>query len=58
MERPQFAMHSDKNCLNLVRPGGSWHYDCVSRTLQPADSANTRFVEALLQRLYKTTAAL
>ncbi len=58
MERPQFAMHSDKNCLNLVLPGGSWHYDCVSRTLQPADSANTRFVEALLQRLYKTTAAL
>lgn len=58
MERPQFAMHSDKNCLNLVLPGGSWHYDCVSRTLHPADSANTRFVEALLQRLYKTTAAL
>lgn len=58
MERPQFAMHSDKNCLNLVLPGGSWHYDCVSRTLQPSDSANTRFVEALLQRLYKTTAAL
>lgn len=58
MERPQFAMHSDKNCLNLVRPGSSWHYDCVSRTLQPADSANMRFVEALLQRLYKTTAAL
>ncbi len=58
MERPQFAMHSDKNCLNLVLPGGSWHYDCISRTLQPADSANTRFVEALLQRLYKTTAAL
>lgn len=58
MERPQFAMHSDKNCLNLVLPGGSWHYDCISHTLQPADSANTRFVEALLQRLYKTTAAL
>ena len=58
MERPQFAMHSDKNCLNLVLPGGSWHYDCISRTLQPADSTNMRFVEALLQRLYKTTAAL
>ena len=58
MERPQFAMHSDKNCLNLIRPEGHWHYDCVSRTLQPADTANARFVEALLQRLYKTTAAL
>lgn len=58
MERKQFAMHSDKNCLNLVLPEGSWHYDCISRTLQPADSANTRFVEALLQRIYQTTAAL
>ena len=58
MERKQFAMHSDKNCLNLVLPEGSWHYDCISRTLQPADSANARFVEALLQRIYQTTAAL
>lgn len=58
LERRQFAMHSDKNCLNLVLPEGSWHYDCISRTLQPADSANALFIEALLQRLYQTTAAL
>ena len=58
LERHQFAMHSDKNCLNLVLPEGCWHYDCISRTLQPADSNNALFVEALLQRLYKTTATL
>jgi phosphoglycerol transferase MdoB-like AlkP superfamily enzyme len=58
LERRQFAMHSDKNCLNLVFPEGCWHYDCISRTLQPADSNNALFVEALLQRLYKTTATL
>ena len=58
LERRQFAMHSDKNCLNLVLPEGCWHYDCISRTLQPADSNNALFVEALLQRLYKTTATL
>ena len=58
LERRQFAMHSDKNCLNLVLPEGHWHYNCISRTLQPADSANTILVEALLQRLYQTTAAL
>lgn len=58
LQRNLFAMHTDKNCLNLVRPDGSWHYDCISRTLQPDDRAQTRFVEALLQRLYQTTAAL
>ena len=58
LERRQFAMHSDKNCLNLVLPEGCWHYDCISRTLQPADSNNALFVEALLQRLYKTTTTL
>ena len=58
LERRQFAMHSDKNCLNLILPEGHWHYNCISRTLQPADSANTILVEALLQRLYQTTAAL
>jgi hypothetical protein len=51
-------MHSDKNCLNLIRPEGHWHYDCISRTLQPADTTNARFVDALLQRLYQTTSAL
>ena len=56
--RKQFAMHSDKNCLNLVTPDGSWFYDCISGTLQPADNQRQSFVEALLQHLYKTTANL
>lgn len=57
-QRRQFAMHSDKNCLNLVLPSGSCHYDCVDRTLQPPDADSRRLVEALLQRLYKTSANL
>lgn len=54
----QFVMHSDKNCLNLVTTEGHWFYDCVSRTLQPESAEKQLFVEALLQRLYQTTAAL
>ena len=57
-ERKKFAMHSDKNCLNLILPEGNFFYDCVSATLQPDDSTQLLFVEALLQRLYKTTATL
>lgn len=57
-EKRQFAIHSDKNCLNLVTPEGCWHYDCVSRTLQPESPEQQRFIEALLQRLYKTSASL
>ena len=57
-QKKQFAMHSDKNCLNLILPEGSFFYDCVSGTLQPADDNRRLFVEALLQRLYQTTAAL
>lgn len=56
--RKQFAMHSDKNCLNLILPESHYFYDCVSDGLQPADSTQLLFVKALLQRLYKTTAAL
>lgn len=56
--RRQFAVHSDKNCLNLILPDGHWLYDCVSRTLQPDDKSQLLFVEALMQRLYKTTASL
>lgn len=53
-----FAVHSDKNCLNLITSDGHWHYDCVSRTLQPESAEQQHFVEILLQRLYKVSAAL
>ena len=58
LSRRQFAMHSDKNCLNLILPEGSFFYDCVSDNLQPADNTQFLFVKALLQRLYKITATL
>ena len=58
LSRRQFAMHSDKNCLNLILPKGSFFYDCVSDNLQPADNTQFLFVKALLQRLYKITATL
>ncbi len=58
LSRRQFAMHSDKNCLNLILPEGSFFYDCVSDNLQPADNTQFLFVKALLQRLYKTTTTL
>lgn len=56
--RKYFAVHSDKNCLNFITADSSWYYDCVSRTLQPESPRNQRFVEALLQHLYQTTASL
>lgn len=56
--RQQFAMHSDKNRLNLILPKDCFFYDCVSGTLQPKDDNQLLFVQALLQRLYQTTAAL
>ena len=57
-ERKQFAMHAVKNRLNYITPGDTASYDCVSRTLQPANAVGQRFVEAVLQKVYKTTAAL
>ena len=57
-QRRRFAMHADKNGVTLIQPDGHWVYDCVSRTLQPASEPHLRFVEASLQRLYQTTAAL
>ncbi len=57
-ERKKFAMHAVKNRLNYITPEGSSFYDCVSRTLQPDNAADKHFVEAVLQRLYKTTARL
>lgn len=57
-ERKSFAMHAVKNKLNYIIPEGTAAYDCVSRTLQPANPADQRFIEAVLQRLYKTSAAL
>ena len=57
-QRRQFALHADKNGVTLIEPDGSWVYDCISRTLQPDSDAHLRFIEASLQRLYQTTAAL
>lgn len=56
--RPHFAMHSDKNCLNLILPQKHFFYDCVSDAIQPSENEQYLFVKALLQRLYKTTATL
>lgn len=53
-----FAMHSDKNCLNLVTPEASWFFDCVSHSVVPESNERQLFIEALLQRLYQTTASL
>ena len=57
-DRPRFAMHAYKNGLNLFTPDGISTYDCIDRTLTPADPMRQRFVEALLQRVYKASAAL
>lgn len=57
-QRKHFAMHSDKNCLNLILPEGNFFYDCVDSSLQPQNERQHTFIEALLQRLYKTTASL
>ena len=56
--RKQFALHSVKNSLNYITPEGSAAYDCVVRKLLSNNAADQRFVEAVLQRLYKTTANL
>lgn len=56
--RTRFAMHAYKNGLNLFTDDGVSTYDCVSRTLTPTDTTKQRFIEALLQRIYKTSAAL
>ena len=58
LSRKQFAMHSDKNCLNLFTPEGHWFYDCVSGAETPEDAGSRTFIECLLQKLYSTTAAL
>lgn len=52
--RRQFATCSSKNQVNLITPDGSTVYDCVSRT----GGEETSFIEALLQRLYHTSADL
>lgn len=58
VERKPFATHAVKNRLNYITPSGTASYDCVSRTLDPANATDQRFLEALLQRIYKTSAAL
>ncbi len=57
-QRRQFAMHADKNGVTLIQPDGHWVYDCVSRSLQPGSEPHWLFIEASLQRLYQTSAAL
>lgn len=53
-----FAMHAYKNGLNLFTSEGISSYDCVSHTLTPADSDKQKFIEALLQKIYGTSAGL
>ncbi len=59
-EHKQFATHAVKNRLNYITPNGTATYDCVSRTFETTQTLahDQRFVEALLQRVYKTSAAL
>lgn len=56
--RKPFAVHADKNCLTLIQPSHVGSYDCVSRTLSIDNESDERFVEALLQYLYQSTARL
>lgn len=56
--RQQFAMHAYKNGANIVMPDGIYTYDCIDRSLAPADTSVQAFTEALLQHLYQTTARL
>ena len=53
-----FAMHAYKNGLNLFTADGVSSYDCVSHTLTPADRDKQLFIEALLQKIYGTSAGL
>ncbi|MBR6291924.1 MAG: LTA synthase family protein [Bacteroidales bacterium] len=53
-----FAMHAYKNGLNLFTADGICSYDCVSHTLTPADKDKQKFIEALLQKIYGTSARL
>lgn len=57
-ERKHFAMHAYKNGANIVTPDGVYTYDCIDRSLAPADTSVQTFTEALLQHLYQTTARL
>lgn len=56
--RKQFAMHAYKNGANIVTSDGVFTYDCIDRSLAPADTSVQAFTEALLQHLYQTTARL
>ena len=67
-QRKFFAVHAVKNRINYITPSGAVSYDCVSHTMETTQSLghpvaqslalDQRFLEALLQRLYKTSAAL
>lgn len=54
----QFAMHTYKNGLNYFCGDSVSTYDCVSHSLTPANPERQRFIEALLQKIYHTSAAL
>ncbi|MBR1799303.1 MAG: sulfatase-like hydrolase/transferase [Bacteroidales bacterium] len=55
----QFAMHAYKNGLNMITPTDTLQYDCVNRRPSAkADTSLTVFTEALLQRIYQSTARL
>ena len=54
----QFAMHTYKNGLNFFCGDSVSTYDCVSHNLTPANPERQRFIEALLQKIYHTSAAL
>ncbi|MBP3763058.1 MAG: sulfatase-like hydrolase/transferase [Bacteroidales bacterium] len=56
--RKSFAVHADKNCLTLIQPAHVGSFDCVSRQLNIDNDEDRVFIEALLQRLYQTTASL
>lgn len=68
LQRNQFAIHSDKNCLNLVTPDSAYFYDCISKNLTSrpltlhssplTPHSPSSFLAAYLQHLYRTSADL
>lgn len=63
-ERVPFALHAFKNGCNLITPTGVSTYDCIDHSLVSTtdslqNSSKTQsFIEALLQHVYRTSAAL
>lgn len=57
-ERKRFAVHAVKNRLTYIAPDTIASYDCISHSLEFGAPDDGHFIEALLQRVYKTSAAL